>query len=419
MRKELEKYSNSNLNCHFTELFQSTNNSGHIGNPDAISNQLNEYDDTGEPTPGNLITELEQGSSLMLYAGHANEILLSTTGYDVESASITDNISKYFLGCVVGCSIGSHDENYMSLSEKWQVLGNRGSIAMFVSSVLQSWKPPMYMQRELNDSILKVTSVKSIGDLYKDAVLVSEFQTHSNFWYYHILGDPATRFVLTLPELRTISEPEPESVAVKLGDKITGSNLDKLGNILSLNNDGTVVAIAATSGNFVRILKLNGNNWFPQGNEITINDLSDGSIKINNDGTLVVIGAPSYNTGEVHIYQIDTTNSHWSKVGSNDITGTTVFDVFGASVDVSTINNEIVIAVGAYNISSSTHNNCGAVYIYKLDENNSWILVKSIFGESDNERIGNTLSFSNDGLTLAIGGPLHNNSKGPYQNLSF
>ena len=90
MRKELEKYSNSNLNCHFTELFQSTNNnSGHIGNPDAISNPLNEYDDTGEPTSGNLITELEQGSSLMLYAGHANEILLSTTGYDVEFAGLT------------------------------------------------------------------------------------------------------------------------------------------------------------------------------------------------------------------------------------------------------------------------------------------------------------------------------------------
>ena len=125
-----------------------------------------------------------------------------------------------------------------------------------------------------------------------------------------------------------------------------------------------------------------------------------------------MIGVPSSNTGEVHIYQIDTTNSHWSKVGSNDITGTTVFDVFGASVDVSTINNEIVIAVGAYNISSSTHNNCGAVYIYKLNENNSWILVKSIFGESDNERIGNSLSFSNDGLTLAIGAPFYNNNKG-------
>ena len=90
----------------------------------------------------------------------------------------------------------------MSLSEKWQVLGNRGSIAMFVSSVLQSWKPPMYMQRELNDSILAASSVKTIGEIYKDAVLVSEFQAHSNFWYYHILGDPATRFVLTLPGIK-------------------------------------------------------------------------------------------------------------------------------------------------------------------------------------------------------------------------
>ena len=101
---------------------------------------------------------------------------------------------------------------YMSLAENLQVLANKGSIAMFVSSILQSWQPPMYMQRKLNDTILAATSVKTIGELYKEAVLEEEFQRYNDFWHFHILGDPCTRFVLTLPELKstTTSSPEPE-----------------------------------------------------------------------------------------------------------------------------------------------------------------------------------------------------------------
>ena len=217
MRGELEKYSNSKY-CYFTELYQSVGNSGHIGNPVVISKSKNEYDKEGNPNSSDLVDELNQGCSLLLYAGHASEVNLTTTNFNISSVNQLNNYNKYFLGCVVGCSIGSHDEKYMSLAEYLQVAKASGqpvgSIAMFVSTVLQSWEPPMHMQRQLNDTIINSTSVMTIGELFKEAVLNSNFANINDFWFYQILGDPLTRYILTVPELSAyIPEPEAEPEA--------------------------------------------------------------------------------------------------------------------------------------------------------------------------------------------------------------
>ena len=104
--------------------------------------------------------------------------------------------------CVVGCSAGSHDENYISLCEKFVTAKEKGSIASFCSTVLMGWTPGMYLQRKLNDEILAATEVKTIGELFKTSVQIDDFKNSDDFFHYHILGDPATRFVLTLPETR-------------------------------------------------------------------------------------------------------------------------------------------------------------------------------------------------------------------------
>ena len=187
MNSELDQYQ-TDLNATIVELYQGS--------------LLNSNDNPGDPNSNELITSINSGSSLLLYAGHASEVSLATTGFNINSVSGLSNTDKLFLGCVVGCSIGSHDENYMSLSERLQC-DNDGSIAMFVSSILQSWVAPMYMQRALNTAILGSTSVKTIGQLYFSAVTTPRFLSSLDIWYYHILGDPCTRYILTLPELRS------------------------------------------------------------------------------------------------------------------------------------------------------------------------------------------------------------------------
>lgn len=201
MRGELEKLQASNINCHFVELFESIGNSGHIGNPNQ-NNPNNTYDLEGNPNNIDLKNKINDGSPLLLYVGHSSEVDLYTTGFHVDDVSELNNKGKYFLGSVVGCSIGSHDENYMCLSEQLMVAKEKGSIAMFVSSILQSWTPPMHMQRLLVDKIIEFSNDKTIGELFYESMQSEEFSILGDFWHYHILGDPSTRYLLTSSKLR-------------------------------------------------------------------------------------------------------------------------------------------------------------------------------------------------------------------------
>lgn len=156
----------------------------------------------GNPNSTNLKNKINNGTPLLLYVGHANETSLSTSNFSNTHVSSLTNKDQYFLGSVVGCSIGSHDESVLTLSENLQIAGNKGSIAMFVSSVLQDWTPPMHMQRRLNTNIINSTRIMTIGELFKDSVVEPNFIVGTDFWYYHILGDPCTRFVLTIPNVK-------------------------------------------------------------------------------------------------------------------------------------------------------------------------------------------------------------------------
>jgi len=196
MRGELESY-NSILNCSCTELYQGSLSGG------VRDSKRYEYDKSGNPTVSNLSTTLNNGTSLLLYVGHANEITLSTTDFNVRNVANISPTNKYFLGCVVGCSIGSHDERFMSLAEEFQVSKDKGSIAMFASSILQSWAAPMYMQKQLNSTIINATKTLTIGEIFQASVANSDFKNNIDYYYYQLLGDPCTRFILTIPDIKS------------------------------------------------------------------------------------------------------------------------------------------------------------------------------------------------------------------------
>jgi len=208
MRQELVKYSESDLGCVYVELYD-----------DVGSNITIEQDEVGDPGAIDLVDEINEGSPLLLYCGHATEQEFITTHFGVENITDLDSMSNegmYFLGCIVGCSAASHDESYMSLAENLQTCANKGSIAMFASSALQRWAPPQYMQRTFNDTVINATETLTIGDLFKEAILVDEFlnapedplvgplsASNKSLWFYTLLGDPSCRYILTVPNLKS------------------------------------------------------------------------------------------------------------------------------------------------------------------------------------------------------------------------
>jgi len=145
---------------------------------------------------------------------------------------------------------------------------------------------------------------------------------------------------------------------IQIGDDIDGeAKHDESGHSVSLNADGSIVAIGAIYNNgkglnsgHTRIYKNNDGVWEQIGSDIdgeAADDYSGYSVNLNDEGTIVSIGAPGNNgtalsAGQVRIYQNQ--NNIWTQIG-NDIDGEALGDYSGTSVSISADGS--IVAVGA------------------------------------------------------------------------
>ena len=201
----------------------------------------------------------------------------------------------------------------------------------------------------------------------------------------------------------------------QLGADINGeAAYDYSGRAVSLSADGTIIAIGATAndgnGNasfsgHVRIYSWDGSSWNQLGSDIDSegdNDYNGSSVSLSADGMIVATGASSNdgngnNSGHVRIYSWD--GSSWNQLGS-DIDGEATDDYSGKSVSLSSDGTRV--AIGApYNDGNG--NNSGHIRIYSWD-GSFWNQIGSdIDGEVAEDRCGNSVSLSSDGMRVAVG----------------
>jgi hypothetical protein len=206
------------------------------------------------------------------------------------------------------------------------------------------------------------------------------------------------------------------SIWTQVGSDINGEVSQDGSAKVSLNGDGTIVAIGATSNNgngidsgHVRVYQYENSIWTQIGQDINgeaAGDLS-GAVSLSADGDFVAIGAffndgNGDNSGHVRVYQYE--NSIWTQIGS-DIDGEAAGDWSGRSVSLSSDGS--IVAIGA-----DRNSNRGHVRIYK-NINSVWTQIGSdIDGEALGDYLGGSLSLSADGNIVAIGGTGNNNFTG-------
>jgi len=208
---------------------------------------------------------------------------------------------------------------------------------------------------------------------------------------------------------------------VQLGQDIDGEATgDSSGISVSLNGDGTIIAIGANGndGNgdnsgHTRIYQWNiaMAQWEQMGQDIdgeAANDLSGGSVNFNLDGTIVAIGATANDgngnaSGHTRVYQWDPTSNQWVQLGQ-DIDGEAANDFSGRSVSLS--GDGLRVAIGAY-YNDGNGTDSGHTRIYQWDPtSNEWIqLGQDIDGETAGDESGNksSMALSTDGNIVAIG----------------
>lgn len=206
---------------------------------------------------------------------------------------------------------------------------------------------------------------------------------------------------------------------IQFGTDLVGVTLyDCFGGSVSVSADGTRAAIGApefdintfTNNGIVRVYDLTGATWTQIGSDIQgVNNEGMGrAVALNGDGTRVVVGGNGGNGtgGVVKVYR--DSSGVWVKVG-NTITGEASGDSFGSSVAISSSGNRIV--GGAPN-NSGNGTNAGNVRVFDWIAG-SWIQSGSDFdGEAASNNYGRSVSLSNDGNRLLIGGPSNVNSSG-------
>ena len=202
------------------------------------------------------------------------------------------------------------------------------------------------------------------------------------------------------------------------GSQINGqSPNDRFGHNVSINGDGTIVAIGApydddggAESGSIRIYEWNGTTWVLKGSQI--NGLAAGeqlggyiettTISLNNDGTILAIGVPKANSniGTTRIYEWNGTA--WVLKGSQ-IDGLTA-ERSGVSVSINSTGS--VVAIGGFNFDGGVGSNSGTTRIYEWD-GTAWTLKMQINGLTTGEKSGNAVSLSSDGNVVAIGAYLN------------
>ena len=155
------------------------------------------YDPGGSSTV--LSNALDEGRGLVNYTGHGWNGGWSTTGFS--NADVNNLVNDSMLPFIVSvaCDNGAFD-NGTCFAESWMRARNgsqpTGAIAVYMSSISQSWSPPMAAQDEIMD-LLIAESYFAFGALAfaGSCLMMDEYAAVDMFDTWHVFGDPSLRVV--------------------------------------------------------------------------------------------------------------------------------------------------------------------------------------------------------------------------------
>jgi len=204
----------------------------------------------------------------------------------------------------------------------------------------------------------------------------------------------------------------------QLGETIYGdSNNDWSGYSVSINAKGDIVAIGAifddnnlkTDSGSTKMYQYTDGLWKQLGQTIdgdSDNDRSGYSVSINAKGDIVAIGAYLDVSGSTKMYQY--TNGSWNQLGET-IFGDSNNDWSGYSVSINAKGD--IVAIGA-RLDDNSNTDSGSTKMYQYTDGLWKQLGQTIDGDSDGDRSGSSVSINAKGDIVAIGATFVNTNSG-------
>lgn len=209
----------------------------------------------GEDAAGNpsssLVTEaVNAGASIINYVGHGSDNSWSTTGFSSSNVNGLTNTTKLpfiiSVACVNGNFVGQG-----CFAESWlraEDNGNpTGAIATIMSTINQSWDPPMHGQDEMNDILAESYSdniKRTFGGVTMNGCMAMNDQYGSggdemtDTWT--IFGDPSLMIRTAVPQTMTVDHMS----TIFIGASSLSVGADAEGGIATLSMNGEIVGSA-------------------------------------------------------------------------------------------------------------------------------------------------------------------------------
>ena len=217
---------------------------------------------------------------------------------------------------------------------------------------------------------------------------------------------------------------------VMIGQALTGyaakESDERFGGSLAMSADGKVLAVGApmgegpdsTDSGYVKVFRLKATpsaqeEWFQVGETIhgeNSGDFFGWSLAMSASGTRIVAGSIGSTAddigefaGQVRAFDFNEEDSSWVQSGQS-IQGLASFDSFGSSVAMSASGDTLAAgAIGHSNLSKGV--DIGHVRVFRFDGASWQQLGQTLVGQSAFDSFGYSVSLSEEGKTIAAGGP--------------
>ena len=207
-------------------------------------------DASGNPSPSDVAIAVNSGATIINYTGHGSNTAWSTSGFSNSDVNNLTNVGKWPFIFDVACVNG----NFVGLTcfaEAWLRATDNGeptgAVAAAMSTINQSWNPPMCGQDEMVD-ILTEQYPDNIKRTFAGCAINGCLQMNDEYGSdgdemtdtWTIFGDPSVMVRTMDPQTMTVTTPP----AILLGTTELTIECDAEGGLAVLSDEGVVIATA-------------------------------------------------------------------------------------------------------------------------------------------------------------------------------
>lgn len=307
-------------------------------------------DAPGDPSPSDLVSQINGGVSLVNYCGHGWDGGIVTSGFQSSDVySLTNTAGQWPFVLIVGCEVGSFvGEKCFAeyFQETTDGSGNPiGSVANFMSTISQYWDEPMQTQDEVNDIISyhSADTLDNLGPIVEagcmsmnDQYLQSGYDM-TDTWT--LFGDPSLQFRKKNPTTLTVTHPATitpnwTSVNVTVNNNdatVTLMHRDTLFSVRHVMSGATHHGFASLQAGDSIMVSVTAPNTKPYFGVIKVVAPTDvNTVAVNTDG-ISIFPNPAQNTVRINGIGADVAYKVTDMSGKTVLSGTTV----KGSIDIS------------------------------------------------------------------------------------